>query len=149
MSFIITYKPMNSVLFKLGNVNNIPRTCFKNTLWHMANFHGRCEKGKGRENWQRRGQKETYPQLTLFYWKEVLWVREVGGHGADLLVVSIFPIDLSQCPRCYYYRFPGVLKANHVYGSALKIAKRLWEDFFSNTSKQAPQPVDQDWLVDL
>lgn len=73
----------------------------------------------------------------LFYWKEVLWVR--GGWWARsgppsyiylscrfITVPEVLPLPFS----------PGVLKANHVYGSALKIAKRLWEDFFSNTSKQ-------------
>ena len=62
----------------------------------------------------------------LFYWKEVLWDR--GGVWAR-----------SRPPSCIHlsYRFitvpevlplpfsPGILKANHVYGSALKIAKRL------------------------
>ena len=62
----------------------------------------------------------------LFYWKEVLWDR--GGGWAR-----------SRPPSCIHlsYRFitvpevlplpfsPGILKANHVYGSALKIAKRL------------------------
>ena len=73
----------------------------------------------------------------LFYWKEVLWVR--GGWWARsgppsyiylscrfITVPEVLPLPFS----------PGVLKANHVYGSGLKIAKRLWEDFFSNTSKQ-------------
>ena len=135
------YNTMNSGLFKLGKRSqSYTEHLFKtlSTLYGTwQSFMVDPKKGKGRENSQCGSQKEPAPWLTISL--EGSSVGGVGGYpraalpqrccnprrcGADLLVPIYLSYTFITMPEVLPLQFsPGVLKANHVYGSALKIAE--------------------------